>query len=208
MNHMTKAVIVALTLSVSPLPLDAQDAGGPPNPGPRPRGQFRPLEPRAPRPPAAAQAPGEDRPGPARDQAARPPAPPLFAALDANHDGVIDADEIANAPAALRTLDKNNDGKLTIDELRPLGPGPRGPGGAGAGLRREGMLKRYDANDDGHLDQADRQAARAEARPGEDRPPGPAHRGPRPGRSGGGLRGPGGHVPAPLDGAPPEPRAE
>lgn len=36
-----------------------------------------------------------------------------------SHDGVISADEIANAPAALKTLDKNNDGQLTQDELRP-----------------------------------------------------------------------------------------
>jgi Ca2+-binding EF-hand superfamily protein len=40
-------------------------------------------------------------------------------ALDLNHDGVIDADEIANAPAALKTLDKNGDGRLTPDELSP-----------------------------------------------------------------------------------------
>ena len=46
---------------------------------------------------------------------------PLFAALDANGDGVIDANEINNAPAALRKLDKNGDGKLTRDELRPAG---------------------------------------------------------------------------------------
>jgi Ca2+-binding EF-hand superfamily protein len=43
---------------------------------------------------------------------------PVIAALDANGDGVIDANEIANAPAALRKLDKNGDGKLTRDELR------------------------------------------------------------------------------------------
>jgi len=56
----------------------------------------------------------------------RMPPPPLFAALDANHDGVIDESEIDNAPAALRTLDKNGDGKLTFDELRP--PRPQGRG--------------------------------------------------------------------------------
>jgi hypothetical protein len=50
---------------------------------------------------------------------------PLLAALDKNHDGVIDEEEIKNAPEALKALDKNGDGKLTIDELRP----PRPPGG-------------------------------------------------------------------------------
>lgn len=43
---------------------------------------------------------------------------PIIAALDANGDGVIDASEINNAPAALRKLDKNGDGKLTREELR------------------------------------------------------------------------------------------
>ena len=63
---------------------------------------------------------------------------PLMAALDANHDGVIDEKEIANASAALKTLDKNGDGKLTRDELFPPRPagqgGPRGggPGASGA----------------------------------------------------------------------------
>jgi len=60
----------------------------------------------------------------------RPP-PPVIAALDANRDGVIDADEIANASKALKSLDKNGDGKLTQDELRPPrpegGPGQDGP---------------------------------------------------------------------------------
>src|SRR5271154_5380195 len=56
------------------------------------------------------------------------PTPPIVKALDANGDGIIDADEIANAPAALKTLDKNGDGVLTMDEL--LGPRPHGgPGG-------------------------------------------------------------------------------
>jgi len=51
----------------------------------------------------------------------RPP-PPIVAVLDANHDGVIDASEIANASKALLKLDKNGDGKLTQDELRPQRP--------------------------------------------------------------------------------------
>ena len=65
-------------------------------------------------------------PGPPR-MGHRPPPCPVVEALDANHDGVIDADEIANAPAALKALDKNGDGKLTQDELRPQRP-PNGGG--------------------------------------------------------------------------------
>ena len=63
----------------------------------------------------------------------RPP-PPLEATLDANGDGIIDADEIATASAALKKLDKNGDGKLTPDEYKPQRlngeadrNGPRGP---------------------------------------------------------------------------------
>ena len=48
-----------------------------------------------------------------------PPIPPIFAALDTNGDGVLSADEIANAPKSLLKLDKNADGQLTQDELRP-----------------------------------------------------------------------------------------
>jgi len=53
----------------------------------------------------------------------RPP-PPIIAALDLNHDGVISADEIAKAAESLKKLDKNGDGQLTPDELRP--PRPEG----------------------------------------------------------------------------------
>ena len=60
--------------------------------------------------------------GPGGRMGRRPPPSPLMEALDVNHDGVIDADEIANAPAELKTLDKNGDGKLTQDELRPPRP--------------------------------------------------------------------------------------
>ncbi len=82
------------------------------------------------------QSPGEGGHGGPRGH--RPPPIALIGALDANHDGVIDADEIANASAALKTLDKNGDGKLTPDEFigpRPGGPGgprPGGPDGAGS----------------------------------------------------------------------------
>lgn len=121
MKTRTKVLSGLLALGVSGWMLTAQDSGNttpndhgtPPNEGPGPEGpRFRRL-----------------------------PPPPLFAALDANHDGVIDETEIANASAALRTLDKNGDGKLTKDELMPPrlrpgegfgpppGPPPDGDGG-------------------------------------------------------------------------------
>ena len=59
----------------------------------------------------------------------------MIAALDANHDGVIDANEIANAPSALKALDKNGDGQLTQEELRPGRPPGGGPGGEAHGNR-------------------------------------------------------------------------
>lgn len=60
---------------------------------------------------------GQDGPG-----GHRPPPSPVVGVLDANHDGVIDAQEIANAPTALASLDANGDGTLTPDELRPPPP--------------------------------------------------------------------------------------
>ena len=41
----------------------------------------------------------------------RPPLP-IITALDVNHDGIIDSNEIANARAELLTLDKNGDGRF------------------------------------------------------------------------------------------------
>ena len=100
-------IVAALALAGSAAYLVAQEEG-PQGPGPRGPG-------------------GPGGPG----HGNRPPLPPIVAALDANHDGVIDATEIDNAPAALRTLDKNGDGKLTMDELMPPHQGGRGPGGPG-----------------------------------------------------------------------------
>jgi hypothetical protein len=65
--------------------------------------------------------------GPGGPRGHRPPPIAIINALDANHDGIIDALEIANASAALKTLDKNNDGQLTPDEV--IGPRPGGRGG-------------------------------------------------------------------------------
>ena len=58
------------------------------------------------------------RGGPPRSNFQRPPHP-ILAALDADRDGVLSADEIANAATALQQLDKNKDGKLSTRELRP-----------------------------------------------------------------------------------------
>lgn len=88
---------------------------------------------------------GRERPGqkppvdrerkPERDgdrERPRPHAPPLVAALDANHNGEISADEIADSAKALLTLDKNGDGQLSPREY--LGPPPGGrPEGDGDG---------------------------------------------------------------------------
>ncbi len=90
----------------------------------------------------ANRASGQDSPWPAEAPSARrgqPPGPatpryrspvfPLVYALDANHDGIIDATEIADASAALESLDKNEDGQLTPDEYLLLPPrvGPAAP---------------------------------------------------------------------------------
>jgi len=93
-----------------------------------------------------------------RPEGGRRQPPPLIVALDADKDGEISAEEIANAATALKTLDKNGDGKLTRDEIRPQdaqrggrrrrpgggegegegegdGPKRRGPGGGKGGHR-------------------------------------------------------------------------
>jgi len=66
-----------------------------------------------------------------KDGQHRPMHNPLLGLFDTNHDGVIDATEIANAPAVLKALDKNGDGQLTADELRP--PRPKGDKGGPGG---------------------------------------------------------------------------
>lgn len=112
-------------------------------------------------PPLLAFAQGPDAGPPRR------PVPPIMSALDANHDGVISREELANAAGALKTLDKNQDGERDETELRPnFGPGGgfgpmgdmRGQGGPGdergSALSAEDETKRYmslDKNDDGRL---------------------------------------------------------
>lgn len=106
MKTPTKLLVATLALSLSGWLASAQDQDAP-----RPR--------RGDRPPPGGPPEG---PGGQGFAAPRPMLSPLIAALDANRDGVIDEQEIDNAPAALRKLDKNNDGKLTMDELRPRRP--------------------------------------------------------------------------------------
>lgn len=101
MKTATKVTLGVLTLGVSALMLMAE------NTGTRPSGNARPPR-------------GEEGGGPG-GPGHRPP-PPVIVVLDANHDGVIDAAEIANASKALLTLDKDGDGQLTREELRPARP--------------------------------------------------------------------------------------
>ena len=75
----------------------------------------------------------QDAPVPSEPGKPKHGAPPIVAALDTNKDGVIDAQEIANAPAALQSLDKNGDGKLTRDELHPGRKDGKKKGKKGAG---------------------------------------------------------------------------
>jgi len=130
----TAALLMALGLALPAMTL-AQDSDQQ-----RPQRRERPTsraagpgEPADRHPPPDGEVVGADRPGGNREGGPggarqRPMmVPPLMAALDTNHDGVIDEDEIKNAAEALRKLDKNGDGKITMDEIRPHRPGR--PGG-------------------------------------------------------------------------------
>ena len=74
-----------------------------------------------------AQGPGGPPPGDDRRPYHGPPPSPLFDALDTNHDGVISAEEMANATAALKSLLKPGSNELRREDVRPLPP-PHHPG--------------------------------------------------------------------------------
>ena len=128
-------LIPAVLLVVATSLVQAQPTGGPPGDG----------------------GPGQGGPNGGRR---RPPPDPVLIALDANHDGVLSADEIANASKSLLALDKNGDGQLTQDELRPPRPadapdGPPPPDGPAQGNRPprppSPVMHVLDANHDGVL---------------------------------------------------------
>lgn len=85
----------------------------------------------------------------------------IMAALDADKDGALSADEIAKATAALKKLDKNGDGKVGRDEIRteleklrpPRGErgGRRGGGGGLGGRSFLDRIMEHDKNADGKI---------------------------------------------------------
>lgn len=86
------------------------------------RDELRPAPPEGAEPPPAR---GEE------DQArGHRPGPPLVMVLDANGDGVIDADEIDRAEDSILTLDRDGNGEVSEEEFRPQ---PRGAGDHGEG---------------------------------------------------------------------------
>jgi hypothetical protein len=136
-------LLMSLALGAPSTSLLSQDAPDQPQPPRRPRFEQRDGGPGAPR--EGGPQDGQRQRGPRPDgqgpDEQKPPVPPLIAALDANHDGVIDAKEIESASAALKTLDKNSDGKLTMEELRPPRPqggdDQNGPRPRGQNFRRD-----------------------------------------------------------------------
>ncbi|HEX7862160.1 MAG TPA: hypothetical protein VF773_17630 [Verrucomicrobiae bacterium] len=99
--------------------------------GPRPDGDA----PQGDRPNRGPRNDSEERAGqrPQGDRPAVGGGGPFVAALDANKDGSLDADELKGAPAALGKLDKNSDGEVTMEELGVvrgrIGQGRGGEGG-------------------------------------------------------------------------------
>jgi hypothetical protein len=131
---------------------------------------------------AAGVASGQHRRGGGREaRPPMPPEPPVLALFDADRDGEISEDEIANASEVLACLDRNGDGRITAEDSRPQrggnqrpnqkgepkGPPPDGrpvpPLVAGLDADHDGKisakeiesapesLKKLDANGDGEL---------------------------------------------------------
>lgn len=79
---------------------------------------------------------------------------PLITVLDADADGLLSADEIERAPAALPSLDADGNGVLTADELLPSGAGPEG-GRAEGLLRRLPVMTALDGDGNGEISAAE-----------------------------------------------------
>jgi Ca2+-binding EF-hand superfamily protein len=78
----------------------------------------------------------------AADAAGRKAAPPALAQIDADHDGMVSADEVKAAiDARFDALDANHDGKLDAKELN--------------GLISARALKKVDTDKDGTLDKTE-----------------------------------------------------
>ncbi|SPE32829.1 hypothetical protein SBA3_1920009 [Candidatus Sulfopaludibacter sp. SbA3] len=78
----------------------------------------------------------------------------IVSALDADHDGVISAAEIVNAPAVLAKLDANHDGKLDADECGGhFGDEPQTAGPTPDELTQ--TLMAFDRNHDGKLERSE-----------------------------------------------------
>jgi hypothetical protein len=195
-NMKKSSIILGLAVALSAWSVVAQPSGDPPDQGTN-----------AP--------PGEGRPG----RHHRPPPDSLIVrTLDTNGDGIIDAAEIANAPAALKTLDANGDGQLTKDEYLPHRPGG-GTNGPPPGFDKKHhpptpIIDALDVNKDGVIDAAEIANAPDELltldkngdgqlTPDEYRPPRPPGDGPPPGGPDGpgDGNGPGGDAPK---GSPPQ----
>jgi len=109
---------------------------------------------------ASAREPGD------RNDRRPPPVPPILALFDADHDGVISADEIKIASDSLGQLDQNGDGEITKDEL---GPPPRPQDGQGDGDKPKGpppgkfppppVIAALDADKDGTISAEEMEAA-------------------------------------------------
>lgn len=95
----------------------------------------------------------------------------ILAALDADRDGVLAGRELDNAPQALRTLDADKDGKVSSQKLRraALRHAARlffNDANHDGTITRDELPERmrerfdeWDTNGDGHLDQAEQEAA-------------------------------------------------
>lgn len=102
MKNTSRLLLVAALIVAETLCAQTPGSGPAPQPGGRRGGPGGPFGPGGPG-------------GPGRFQ-------PLVRVLDADHNGEISAEEIAQAATALRALDVNGDGTVSLEELRPARP--------------------------------------------------------------------------------------